>query len=275
MHAILYICRAGHVRRPIAKRAMGHAAAAAPLRLAYSTRAGWPSAAGAHIAVLDSSFNPPSRAHLALATLTNGGREFDAHLLIYSVRNADKGLGSGASLAARTDMMTCFAKDIEVTLRARSPSYEPNVAVALVDEPLVFAKSTLVHAFLGNAPHLYWVAGSDTITRVFQQKYYPSLDALKASSERFFGQEGSSMVCVDRPAQGTHDDALDELFRTNEVARAWLDARKIELRTIDPDTVRFSSTAVRTAIASGDTQSATRMLSPAVASYLATHPLYT
>ena len=83
------------------------------------------------------------------------------------------------------------------------------------------------------------------------------------------------MICVDRPATGTHDDALDELFRTNEVARTWLDAHKIELRTIDPDTVRFSSTAVRAAILSGDTQSAARMLSPAVESYLATHPLYT
>lgn len=256
---------------------MVHAAAADTLlRFAYATRPGWPSAAGARIAVLDSSFNPPTRAHLALATLRDGPREYDAHLLVYSVRNADKGIGSGASLDVRTEMMISLAKDIESSLRVRSPGYEPNVAVALVDEPLVFAKSTLVHACLQNAPHLDWIVGSDTITRVFQEKYYDSLADLRRRSERFFGKEGTRMVCVDRPpAGGAHDDALDALFVTSEVARQWRDAGCIKLCTIDATEATYSSTAVREAISRGSTDAARTMLSPSVAVYLSNSPLYT
>ncbi|WFD36674.1 nicotinamide-nucleotide adenylyltransferase [Malassezia cuniculi] len=229
---------------------MSHAAAApaAPLRVVYATRPRWPGKANARIAVLDSSFNPPTRAHLALATLGVDDRtEFDAHLLIYSVRNADKGFGSGASLAQRAEMMTCLARDVEDCLKQRSPHHEPNVAVALVDEPLVFAKSTLVHSYVNDSPRLFWVVGSDTLTRVFNPKYYASQDDLAARSERFFGQEGTSMICVDRPQQqgSSHDDAIDDLFAHSAVARAWRDAGRIELRTIGAQEATYSSTKQR------------------------------
>ena len=60
-----------------------------PLRIVYSSPGGWPASTSgdsAHIAVLDASFNPPTKAHLALATLPRieqPRKEYDAHLLIY------------------------------------------------------------------------------------------------------------------------------------------------------------------------------------------------
>lgn len=58
------------------------------------------------ISCLDSSFNPPTRAHLALATApypssetgygeAKAGGEYDGHLLLLSVKNVDKVLQTG------------------------------------------------------------------------------------------------------------------------------------------------------------------------------------
>ncbi|KAF8896471.1 hypothetical protein BD779DRAFT_1726717 [Infundibulicybe gibba] len=86
-----------------------------PVELVAMSHALWPLSRGIakmppadvplRILVLDSSFNPPTRAHLALInsprptdrspdpTISDG--DYDAKLLLLSVRNADKPLGLG------------------------------------------------------------------------------------------------------------------------------------------------------------------------------------
>ncbi len=74
--------------------------------------------------VLDSSFNPPTRAHLRMATsairgLTlNQGHRLSAVrlLLLLSVNNADKGV-KPAAFDKRLAMMWAFARDVQHTLR--------------------------------------------------------------------------------------------------------------------------------------------------------------
>lgn len=115
-----------------------------------------------NISVLDSSFNPPTLAHLALAETSfpmrfrsipadNDG--FHAKLLLLSVRNADKLLKpSDATHAQRLEMMILLARDLstETTVssgdrqRTNLPvvSDSSNIAVAIIDEPTFVGKSS-------------------------------------------------------------------------------------------------------------------------------------
>lgn len=107
-----------------------------PLRLVYQTTPTWPfvkqNSGQVDVGVLDSSFNPPTKAHYALASsskpqLQDDGpkKHYDALLLLFSVKNADKGMGTSkdASASQRLGMMQCLAHDLERDLGA-------NVAVA-------------------------------------------------------------------------------------------------------------------------------------------------
>lgn len=100
------------------------------------------------ISVLDSSFNPPTLAHLALANATNPfslASDYDAKLLLLSVRNADKAIQEGdATLSQRVEMMSLLAKGIH----EESPSSPQNVAVGLVNEPTFIAKASTLRRFL-------------------------------------------------------------------------------------------------------------------------------
>lgn len=93
-----------------------HSSAPSPFQLVFSSHPAWPRPAPhppttgqqggllsrrreLRISCLDSSFNPPTLAHRALATAsyTEAGDdgEYDAHLLLLSVKNVDKVLSSG------------------------------------------------------------------------------------------------------------------------------------------------------------------------------------
>ncbi|KAI0348751.1 hypothetical protein OH77DRAFT_1432625 [Trametes cingulata] len=90
-----------------------------------------------HISVLDSSFNPPTLAHLALANalppppadVPPGSQpdDFDARLLLLSVRNADKQLKPGdATYEQHMEMMVLLAHD--PCARTRRPRRQSRVA---------------------------------------------------------------------------------------------------------------------------------------------------
>jgi nicotinamide-nucleotide adenylyltransferase len=127
----------------------------APAALVYTTHALWPLSptqlppkSPVRIGVLDSSFNPPTLAHLALANAPNPGSpgpDYDAKLLLLSVTNADKLLQEGdATLSQRVEMMSLLAARIH----HNSPGSPPNVAVGLVNEPTFIAKSSALRRFL-------------------------------------------------------------------------------------------------------------------------------
>ncbi|KAJ3552526.1 hypothetical protein NM688_g4106 [Phlebia brevispora] len=122
------------------------------------------------VAVLDSSFNPPTLAHRALAGISSphtGGsdqssqpdsRGFDARLLLLSVRNADKALKpTDATYAQRLEMMILLAKDIMASASSPlDPGHSPhvdgrdNIAVGIIDEPTFVGKSRILRDFLQN-----------------------------------------------------------------------------------------------------------------------------
>ncbi|PKI85693.1 hypothetical protein MVES_000242 [Malassezia vespertilionis] len=197
------------------------------LQIVYATDPAWASRKPKHIAVLDASFNPPTHAHLALASMPlipdDPHAAFDTHLLIFSVRNADKGSGrpGDATALQRLEMMELFAKQLERDVQ-RTTQKDACVAIALVNEPLVFSKSTLVRDYFGAAhsPFLYWLMGSDTITRVFQARYYGSEQALNEKCEQFFRVEQSTILCAQRSSESVHDGTQRAAHSDDDQARA-------------------------------------------------------
>ncbi|PWN54097.1 hypothetical protein IE53DRAFT_301759, partial [Violaceomyces palustris] len=186
------------------------------------------------VAVLDSSFNPPTRAHLALARSEPRSRmvskarckpSYDSRLLLFSSSNADKGTLAGGEkkprspdLEQRVEMMRLLARDVEEATTFHGDLHaedSASLAVGLVDQPLFFEKSSLIRDEIerslnsdedgtrgGQAPfslRLHWLVGFDTLYRVFQLKYYrDDPELLKRSCQRFFQEEGSTFVCARR-----------------------------------------------------------------------------
>ncbi|KAL2131773.1 hypothetical protein VTI74DRAFT_4623 [Chaetomium olivicolor] len=154
--------------------------------------------------VLDSSFNPPTRAHLRMATsaahdLTQKeGQKLDALrlLLLLAVNNADKG-AKPAAFDKRLAMMWAFARDVQQSIREESKSAAReadgeehgvraedglSIDLALTTAPFFHEKSTLLaeasfynpENSAGQTEQLFLV-GYDTLTRIFNPKYYPPL----------------------------------------------------------------------------------------------------
>lgn len=171
-------------------------------------------------------------------------------------------------------MMTLMAKDVE---RMQSASGHPaNVAVGLVDKPLIFAKSTLTWDLLKQqqshdqhsaaaaaaSPRLHWVVGFDTLYRVFQLKYYPSVQEFQQQCSQFFEQERTTFVCARRDpssypqlaADGEEQggDAKEKARREedklleSEYVAPWVRAGSIGMLDIDPEQAKMSSTRIRT-----------------------------
>ncbi|UZJ55055.1 hypothetical protein CBS101457_004375 [Exobasidium rhododendri] len=255
-----------------------------PLQIVYSTHSTWPYLP-AHqqapskqidIGVLDSSFNPPHLAHAALAKIKKPhfAREerkdyYDSLLLIFSIRNADKGMGTkkDASTVNRLEMMTEFAKDLE-------EQTSTNVAVAIVEEPLMIAKSTLIHQYIegqhshipstNSAPNLpnrlHWLVGFDTLQRFFQVKYYPSPDYFYQGCDKFFNEEHTTFVCARRgldslpnKAQGNKDEREEEreLLESEDV-KPWVKQGSVVMVDLDKSIQGISSTLLRKMIQEGE-----------------------
>jgi nicotinamide-nucleotide adenylyltransferase len=194
------------------------------------------------ISVLDSSFNPPTLAHLALAnsplprtayahTVPGDSLcDYDAKLLLLSVRNADKSLKpTDATYLQRLEMIVLLAKDIIRYDQDGKSAGDANVAVAVIDEPTFVGKSGQLLSFFRQrlaelngspqplssdrsssyaglpiafppAPHLTFLQGLDTLERLFFSRYYPSEEAMRLSLCQFFSPDGdaSRVVCARR-----------------------------------------------------------------------------
>lgn len=172
------------------------------------------------ISVLDSSFNPPTLAHLALVnsprpsyTTEPIGTDYDAKLLLLSVKNADKVLKPGdATYLQRLQMMGLLAHDVSCQ--------DGNVAIAITDEPTFVGKSKVLQEYLrtrlrllftedaqGASLHaqLSFIVGLDTLERLFSPKYYPPPPGSSATPEETMVAALSRMLS---PQSDGGDDSL-------------------------------------------------------------------
>nr|VWO99393.1 Fatty acid synthase subunit alpha (EC [Includes: Acyl carrier, 3-oxoacyl-[acyl-carrier-protein] reductase (EC (Beta-ketoacyl reductase), 3-oxoacyl-[acyl-carrier-protein] synthase (EC (Beta-ketoacyl synthase)] [Ganoderma boninense] len=282
------------------------------VELVHTSHPRWPLPPGpstsptVQISVLDSSFNPPTLAHLALANAlpppprnapsTLAPHDFDARLLLLSVRNADKQLKAGdATYEQRMEMMVLLAQELAPTL-SQPLAREPNVAVAIIDEPTFVGKSAALLDFLRKrildlhrspgvifkspshalpSPKLTFLMGTDTIVRFFAHRYYPNERAMATSLRQFFSpdENDSRIICVRRTSglSGAAEESVE--IQIPDFIREIPPAERISFVDIGDEERTLSSSQVRVKLANRE-ESWRSMLSPVLAHYIAEHCLY-
>ncbi|KAL2352781.1 hypothetical protein BJ546DRAFT_1027821 [Cryomyces antarcticus] len=243
--------------------------------------------------ILDSSFNPPSIAHLALATsaLTSASSQHHARphrlLLLFSTHNADKA-PSAASFPQRLVLMTLLAEDLLSTFQPPSssaPAHEDADALAvdigLTTAPYYTDKSAAIAAsdvYPSHPVHIHLV-GFDTLTRFFNAKYYPDFDPPLSAVAPFF-DAGHRLRVTLRPDDEFGSAAQQREYlakiargeREGEGARReW--AELIEMVDAD-ESVGVSSTRVRRAAKKGDWEEVERLCTRGVAEWVREEKLY-
>jgi len=236
-----------------------------PIEIAYKTNTNWPFPGPTRdkavqrkslaIHILDSSFNPPTKAHLALARTHQATHNADqanihANILLLSVSNADKKIAaSDATYLQRVEMMVLLAD----TLATSQPDFG-GVAIALVNEPLFAQKQNILNQFLpsiiggdsGTNLDLIWQVGVDTLKRLFDTKYY---DGDKEKMMRVLGEflqeplantSGGKLLCA-RRQMGDGDADPVEIPGTE----SFIQSGRIEMVEIGRWESSLSSTSIR------------------------------
>ncbi|KAG2051696.1 Nucleotidylyl transferase [Suillus hirtellus] len=267
------------------------------------------------ISILDSSFNPPTCAHLALAnsrppryTVKSGFTglplasaaelDYDAKLLLLSVRNADKALKSGdATYEQRLEMMYLLSKDMSASV-SKSESAHANVAIAIVDEPTFVRKAVLLRQFLHARilgmyppataldrmaisipnPHLVFLLGFDTLIRLLSPRYYASEVAMMDALRLFFSPAGDDcyVVCARRKLVEMEHTVQEEVeAKTLSVAKEFVESERVALISLGADNVdeQTSSSQVRTKVTLKD-ETWRRLVTPSIADYIIQNSLY-
>ncbi|KAF2690612.1 Nucleotidylyl transferase [Lentithecium fluviatile CBS 122367] len=182
--------------------------------------------------ILDSSFNPPSRAHLWLAAsavkdeLPTDHRPYRL-LLLFSTHNADKA-PSPASFVQRIALMTIFAEDLSRILKPPTPCSgvaDISIDIGLTKEPYYTDKSaaiaTTTPPFYPSAPRHVHLVGYDTLIRFCNPKYYPNADPPLSALAPFFAA-GHKLRVMQRPYDP--EDASSKEFGTVEEQREFVRA---------------------------------------------------
>jgi len=222
------------------------------------------------IAILDSSFNPPTKAHSQLlvqtvteiffqnnkpiiiqepekSQQTNEQLEsFDACLLLYSTKNADKTItSSDASSVDRLLMMESLASYVQSTAYSdtHSTTALQNLAVGVTTHPRFIDKARAIlsspHCSPPQQLSLYFIVGYDTVIRIFNLQYYTNKQELAS----FF--ETNNIICANREGYGG-EEAEGQFFQS-EIFREIVGEKseKVIRIKLDNEIAKISSTRVR------------------------------
>ncbi|KAI7875340.1 Nucleotidylyl transferase [Lichtheimia hyalospora FSU 10163] len=219
------------------------------------TSEGWQEA-GQRMLVLDSSFNPPTRAHQALVqdTVSHFGPGFfDRCLLLYTTRNVDKVNATGASTDERMAMMTVVARKLA----------NEQLATAVAKTPhgkFVDKATTLATQWPNCTP--YFVLGYDTVTRFLDPKYYLPTPLNEALAPFF---KHAQLVCADRPGYGDIESFWQSCAYKDKMTRIMLS---------DPAIAQLSSTLARQEAHCNNQSKLDTIVDPEVAVYIREKQLY-
>jgi nicotinamide-nucleotide adenylyltransferase len=249
--------------------------------------------------ILDSSFNPPSIAHLTLATsaLTQHAPSEAAPcrlLLLFSTYNADKA-PSPASFVQRVALMTVFAEDVSRHLKSQQSTQQQDIAgisidIGLTKEPYYSDKSAAIREttppFYSSDPIHVHLVGYDTLIRFCNPKYYPKYDPPLSALRPFF-DAGHKLRVTQRPADPS-DESSNEFGTVEEQERylqrlrdgeeekngfvpAW--GNNIDMAKAEAG-VGISSTRVRNAAKDGEWDTVNELCTNGVAAWLKDQSLY-
>lgn len=239
---------------------------------------------------MDSSWNPPTRAHYAIAT--HDADQYDAHLLLLSSVNVDK--KECESLKERLDMMELVARRMEKNANKNTSSRQANVAVASLAAATFADKVPIIQSYLDRhlpdhiQASLTFFIGFDTVTRLFMKKYYgDSEDKMQEIMAHFFdgddreGHGGCTVVCARRSVDGVAQNDVrnqeeSELVQRPFVTR-FVESRKLQIVDVE-GTEGISSTRIRKLLASdaedGVAEELGRLTFPEIVQYCKDTGLY-
>ncbi|BGP22249.1 hypothetical protein JCM10295v2_001128 [Rhodotorula toruloides] len=235
-----------------------------PYTLIWASHARWPLPPDAEelrnspltrplrISVLDSSFNPPTAAHLALAQY--GANGFDAHLLALSVGNSDKGTIEQDVTALRLEMMRQLGLDL--LRRSGGEGGLSNVAVVLLQAPTFVRKAEILREELDRlaraqaemaeaSVRLTFLVGWDTLNRVFAPRYYPPPGPDLRTSMSMFNHDDSSLACARRGDVSRDEEGA---FLASDEVREWVERGMVQIFDVEERLRTISSTEVRRAV---------------------------
>ena len=232
--------------------------------------------------VLDSSFNPPSKMHLQIATSalrSEGGATPHRLLLLLATQNADKA-PKPASFEDRLVMMTSFAQEVLYELGSHGQEGQPAIDIGVTKEPYFHKKATAIEEskFYPKQPEQVHLTGFDTIIRIFDTKYYPP-DHNFGPLEPFLSKHRLRVTC--RPDDEWGGRAQQEQYvkdigdgkRESEGAkREWADKIKLVEGKKEEEAV-VSSTLARRA-AKDDHRSLEKYATPTVRDWIKSEGLY-
>ena len=258
------------------------------------------------ISVLDSSFNPPTAAHAALARaslqrLHSAGHGPAALLLLLATSNADKP-PAPAPLAHRLAMMARFARHLRRGFDDEAAHAADSCAPAAIDVGLTTAaryadKRAAVAADASGAyrpargppPEQAYVVGYDTLERVLAPRYYPGHDPPLSALAGFFGS-GAWLQVVLRPAAAGGGGEERQRRAVRDLASGALAAEGFraewaaQVDVLEPeggdgsgkaeDVAGVSSTRARAAARDGKSDELGRLVCPAVADWIREYELY-
>jgi nicotinamide-nucleotide adenylyltransferase len=241
--------------------------------------------------ILDSSFNPPTLAHLCIATtaLLEDTRPtpFPKRLLLLlATQNADKA-PKPATFEQRLLMMQLFAQDLLSNLQAPENSSteteDIGIDIGVIKLPYFMDKAKAVEesgAYPKDTPQVH-LTGFDTLIRILDPKYYPpshNLEPLRPFLEkhRLRVIYRTDDQWGERKAQDEYLKAIGEGKRDGEGARReWMTEGRIEMvegRRKDDEVV--SSTRVRDAVRAGNAELLKKLITDGVAKLVLEESLY-
>lgn len=247
--------------------------------------------------ILDSSFNPPSIAHLTLVQSALKDHVASEHspyrlLLLFSTQNADKA-PSPASFAQRIALMTVFAEDFSRSLKKSSAGTglaDLSIDIGLTKEPYYSDKSIAIRdasppVYSSKPIHVH-LTGYDTLIRFCNPKYYPENDPPLSALKPFF-DDGHKLRVTQRPSDPSDKSSND--FGTVEEQQKYVTDLKDGTREKDGfrpewadnidmveanDGVGISSTRVRNAAKDGKWDEVEELCTEGVAAWLKDQELY-
>ena len=205
------------------------------------------------IIILDSSFNPPTLAHIHL--LQSVSYLNLPYLLLYSTKNVDK---EGKNLEIHYSNFLNLLVDHFSNDKTQQLCF-----AALIDNaPRFIDKYHLLKDVISE--ELYWIMGWDTITRFFDSKYYPQLN----STEIFHDFFSKSKILL--AARGSCIDTQ----RVEDWNKEYHDSIQWISEWQDNPFSYISSTLVRESFAADDLDKANACVIPSVFDYIRDNKLY-
>lgn len=230
--------------------------------------------------VLDSSFNPPTAAHLKIAaSALEEARPPSRLLLLLATQNADKP-SKPAWFEDRLVMMTMFAQDLRTHLQSRLSSELPEIDIGVTKKPYFVDKAAAIEesGLYASDTEQVHLTGYDTLIRIFNPKYYPPTHTLQPL-EPFLSRHRLRVTMRPDDEWGNREEQEDYLRQLAQGGRdsdgaksEWADRVQLVQGRKAGD-LPISSTRARQAAQTKDQLLAT-LVPESVASYVVSQNLY-